>query len=117
MTTAVRGLMHGGAKTQRAIAEFLLTRPATADEVADALGMKPSAAKRRIYAMRANGIPLVQVDEIPAGRNGHVPVWRLIYPRGRTCTVPGCGAHLSIYNPSDRCGLHEGWSFPWEVAS
>jgi hypothetical protein len=28
---------------------------------------------------------------------------------GRRCTHDGCVARLSRYNPSDKCGLHEGW--------
>jgi hypothetical protein len=29
------------------------------------------------------------------------------YGRGRRCSVSGCGALLSMYNPSDVCSLHE----------
>ena len=28
------------------------------------------------------------------------------FPSGRTCRKPGCGARLSVYNPSSSCGLH-----------
>lgn len=28
---------------------------------------------------------------------------------GRSCRHEGCSARLSRYNPSEVCGLHEGW--------
>lgn len=28
------------------------------------------------------------------------------YGRGRVCGAPGCGAHLSAYNPTPYCSLH-----------
>ena len=28
------------------------------------------------------------------------------YPPGRYCTTDSCMARLSIYNPTDHCGLH-----------
>ena len=32
------------------------------------------------------------------------------YEPGRVCDVSNCGTRLSIYNGSDRCSLHEGFS-------
>ncbi len=31
------------------------------------------------------------------------------YSPGRICGQAGCGVRLSVYNPSDRCGLHAGF--------
>jgi hypothetical protein len=29
------------------------------------------------------------------------------YRRGRTCMVEGCDIRLSLYNPNERCALHD----------
>jgi hypothetical protein len=29
------------------------------------------------------------------------------FGRGRVCTASGCRIHLSVYNPTDRCSLHD----------
>jgi hypothetical protein len=29
------------------------------------------------------------------------------FGRGRTCAAPGCRTHLSIYNPTTRCSVHD----------
>jgi hypothetical protein len=33
--------------------------------------------------------------------------WRKKHPAGRVCAEPGCGTVLSVYNETDRCGLHQ----------
>jgi len=32
------------------------------------------------------------------------------YDRDRRCAATDCGSRLSRYNPSDTCGLHQGWA-------
>lgn len=34
------------------------------------------------------------------------------FPQGRTCSEPGCGTRLSIYNDGDHCYQHEPETVP-----
>ena len=36
------------------------------------------------------------------------------YPPGRYCATDSCAARLSIYNPSDHCGLHSPGRHPFK---
>jgi hypothetical protein len=73
--------------------------------------MEPEAARRVISRMRQNGIPVVAIgEELPTRpRVTHgLTIWRLIFPKGRVYSEPGCGTRLTIYNPSARCYRHGG---------
>ena len=47
-----------------------------------------------------------RIEPLAPGRRGLV----VQHERGRVCDVLNCGTQLSIYNGSDRCSVHEGFT-------
>jgi hypothetical protein len=47
-----------------------------------------------------DGVESVKVVGLAYGQPPHN------YGHGRVCTVSGCGTHLSLYNPTCRCWVH-----------
>ena len=50
---------------------------------------------------------------VPMGhRIGRLPNKSKRFSMGRVCSHPGCPTRLSIYNPQDRCSVHNRFSVP-----
>ena len=55
----------------------------------------------RTYENVRNGYKGVTATEMIQGRPSAT------YGRGRVCVAAGCRARLSLYNPGERCSLHD----------
>lgn len=69
--------------------------------VTDPLLIKRKVRPMTLYAKIGYGTRLVAGSDLVHGRPLRT------YRRGRTCTVEGCDIRLSLYNPNERCALHD----------
>ena len=69
--------------------------------VADPLLIKRKVRRMTLYAKIGYRTRLVAGSDLVHGRPLRT------YRRGRTCTVEGCDIRLSLYNPNERCALHD----------
>lgn len=112
---ASRAVTAAARARDEAVAEVLLAREASIHELARVAGCHPSNLSKRIFPRLADrGLPVVEVGRyndraFGASRRGRqTTLYRIVLPRGRVCSAPGCGTVLRRSNPSERCELHGG---------
>jgi biotin operon repressor len=93
------------------VAEALIGRTLTLEDIAAATGLSPESIRKRVFPrLRERGLPVQVVDVVSShgGRGAPTACWRIVMPPHRVCAHPGCPTLLRSTNPADRCELHGG---------
>lgn len=93
-----------------AVAERIMTGPATARDLASQLGLHRNCVVSVVNRLRdVHGLPVrTEVVQVKCGRGGTAVLYSIAFPAGRVCEVEGCGTILRRSNPSRRCEVHGG---------